>query len=236
MEIITFAQRKILMGFRTIEPADEDTLAPSEVAASGRAVAKVRRRSGTARIIARTLLSELGFPPMPILKTRLGVPIWPDGVVGSLAHHDTVAAAAIAQRKNIEALGIDIEPDEPLPDGLIELIATPKEQSMYDLPLLRRRDLFVLKEAVYKAYFPMHHRMLEFQDVEIDIGSRSGYVPKAHCAFSVDLLSSSTSVIGLAYKVPLHGAGTRFAFPDGPRSNQARTSVCPLAHPQFGRG
>lgn len=198
METVTLAQQEILIGLRRIQPADEDALFPSEIAGLGRAVTKVRRRSGSARIIARTLLGELGFPPKPILKTRLGVPIWPDGVIGSLAHHDTVAAAAVADRKHIAALGIDIEPNEPLPDGLIDLVATPKERSMYDLRLLRRRDLFVLKEAVYKAYCPTHNEILEFQDVEIDIGAGSGAVPKANCSFSVKLLPSR-NVLGLAY-------------------------------------
>ncbi|OWK24532.1 4-phosphopantetheinyl transferase [Rhizobium yanglingense] len=139
----------------------------SEVAALGRAVAKVRRQSGAARIIARTLLGELGFPPMPILKTRSGIPTWPAGIVGSLAHHDTVAAATIAGKKRIATVGIDIEPNELLPENLIELIATPREQRMYDLRMLQRRDLFVLKEAVYKAYFPLYNDFLEFQDVEL---------------------------------------------------------------------
>ncbi|WP_263623154.1 4'-phosphopantetheinyl transferase superfamily protein (plasmid) [Rhizobium sp. T1470] len=93
-----------------------------------------------------------------------------------MAHHDTVAAAAIAGTKRIAALGIDIEPNEPLPENLIELIATPNEQRMYDLHLLKRRDLFVLKEAVYKAYFPLYNDYLEFQDVEIDLPARLGCV------------------------------------------------------------
>nr|WP_289624347.1 4'-phosphopantetheinyl transferase superfamily protein [Sinorhizobium sp. 7-81] len=172
----------------------------SEVEGLGRAVAKVRRQSGAARIIARTLLGELGFPPTPILKTELGIPIWPDGVVGSLAHHATVAAAAIAEKKTILSLGLDIEPNEPLPNGLIELIATSREQSMYDFRLLQRRDLFVLKEAVYKAYCPIHREFLEFQDVEIDIGAGLAYVPKANCAFSIALLTSD-NIIGLAYLI-----------------------------------
>ncbi|WP_245472523.1 4'-phosphopantetheinyl transferase family protein [Rhizobium jaguaris] len=195
---MTFEQQKILAGIRSVETSDEAGLFASEVAGLGRAVAKVHRQSGAARIIARTLLAELGFPPMPILKTRSGVPIWPDGVVGSLAHHDTVAAAAIAEKKTIAALGIDIEPNEPLPEDLIELIATSREQSMYDLDLLRRRDLFVLKEAVYKACFPMNRVFLEFQDVEVDIGAGSAYVAKASCAFSVELVTSK-NVLGLAY-------------------------------------
>ncbi|MER8671590.1 4'-phosphopantetheinyl transferase superfamily protein [Mesorhizobium sp. M1156] len=201
MKIITIDQQNIIVGIRPIERTDESTLYASEVTSMGRAVAKVRRESGAARLIARTLLGRLGFPPMPILKTRSGVPIWPPGIIGSLAHHDTVAAAAIAGTKRIAALGIDIEPNEPLPENLIELIATPKEQRMYDLHLLKRRDLFVLKEAVYKAYFPLYNQFLEFQDVEIDISARLGHVSKANCTFSLELLISK-NVIGLAYSRP----------------------------------
>ncbi|MCC8960554.1 4'-phosphopantetheinyl transferase superfamily protein [Bradyrhizobium sp. Pear77] len=201
MEIITIDQQNITVGIRPIERGDESTLYTSEVMSMGRAVSKVRRESGAARVAARTLLGQLGFPPMPILKTRSGVPIWPAGVVGSLAHHDTVAAAAIAGTKRIAALGIDIEPNEPLPENLIELIATPSEQRMYDLHTLKRRDLFVLKEAVYKAYFPLDNQFLEFQDVEINIFARSGHVSKANCTFSLELLISK-NVIGLAYSRP----------------------------------
>ncbi|OMI12978.1 4-phosphopantetheinyl transferase [Bradyrhizobium brasilense] len=201
MEIVTIDQRNIMVGIRPIEPRDESTLYASEVMSMGRAVAKVRRESGAARVAARTLLGQLGFPQMAIPKTRFGVPLWPAGVVGSLAHHDRVAAAAIAGTKRIAALGVDIEPNEPLPENLIELIATPNERRMYDLHTLKRRDLFVLKEAVYKACFPMDRRFLEFQDVEIDIFARTGHVSKANRTFSLELIISK-NVIGVAYSRP----------------------------------
>ncbi|RWK27983.1 4'-phosphopantetheinyl transferase superfamily protein [Mesorhizobium sp.] len=199
MDIIRLNQPNILVGIRPIEDVDEAALFAPEVAALGRAVAKVRRQSGAARIIARTLLGKLGFPPMPILKTQSGVPTWPAGIVGSLAHHDTVAAAAIAEKKIIGALGIDIEPNEPLPDGLIDLVATSRERGMYNSRFLQRRDLFVLKEAVYKACFPLCNEILEFHDVEIDINFNTGYVKKTNCTFYVDLYTSK-NVIGLAYQ------------------------------------
>ncbi|SDG00063.1 4'-phosphopantetheinyl transferase EntD (siderophore biosynthesis) [Bradyrhizobium brasilense] len=201
MEIVTIDQQNIMVGIRPIERCDESTLHASEVMSMGRAVAKVRRESAAARVAARTLLGQLGFPPRAILKTRSGVPIWPAGVVGSLAHHDTAAAAAIAGTKSIAALGVDIEPNEPLPENLIELIATPHEQRMYDLHTLKRRDLFVLKEAVYKACFPMDRQFLEFQDVEIDIFARSGRVSKTNRTFSIELLISK-NLIGVAYSRP----------------------------------
>ncbi|WGS19293.1 hypothetical protein MTX19_31025 [Bradyrhizobium sp. ISRA464] len=93
---------------------------------------------------------------MPILKTRFGVPIWPAGVVGPLAHHDTVAAAAIAGTKRIAALGIDIEPNEPLPENQIELIAT----RTFSLELLISKDVTGLAYSrpseVDGADYPIH--------------------------------------------------------------------------------
>lgn len=201
MEIIPSNQQNILIGIRPIERTDEDALFSSEVTALGHAVAEVRRQSGAARIIARTLLGELGFPPMPIPKTQSGAPTWPAGIVGSLAHHGTVAAAAIAEKRRFGTLGIDIEPNEPLTENLIELIATPNEQRMYGLRLLKRRSLFVLKEAVYKAYFQLYMDFLDFQDVEIDIYARLGHVPRSNCTFSLEL-HTSDNVIGLAYSLP----------------------------------
>ncbi|MER9689912.1 4'-phosphopantetheinyl transferase superfamily protein [Mesorhizobium sp. M0139] len=198
MEIIPSDRQNILIGIRPIEYADEDALFSSEVTALGQAVAKVRRQSGAARIIARALLGELGFPPMPIPKTQSGVPTWPTGIVGSLAHHGTVAVAAIAEKRRVATLGIDIEPNEPLPENLIELISTPNEQRIYGLRLLQRRDLFVLKEAVYKAYFQLYRDFLEFHDIEIDIHARRGHVPRSNCTFSLEL-HTSYNVIGLAY-------------------------------------
>ncbi|VIO70590.1 hypothetical protein CI1B_32440 [Bradyrhizobium ivorense] len=61
---------------------------------------------------------------------------------------------------------------------------------MYDRRTLKQRDLFVLKEAVYKACFPMDRQFLDFKDVEIDIFARSGRVSKANRTFSLELLIS----------------------------------------------
>ncbi|MGY3533174.1 MULTISPECIES: 4'-phosphopantetheinyl transferase family protein [Bradyrhizobium] len=236
MEIVTIDQQNIMVGIRPIKPCDESTLYASEVMSLGRAVAKVRRESAAARVAARTLLGQLGFPPTAIPKTRFGVPLWPAGVVGSLAHHDTVAAAAIAGTKKIAALGIDIEPNEPLPEDLIELIATPNERRMYDLNTLERRDLFVLKEAVYKACFPMDCQFLEFQDVEIDIFARSGHVSKVNRAFSLELLISK-NLVGVAYSRP-NGTSKPEAGAEEPPPQQAMldaatsstTSSSPTSH------
>ena len=70
------------------------------------------------------------------------------------------------------SIGIDIEPDVDLPDGLTEIVATPNELRRYHDGILRSRLLFVAKEAVYKATFPLDRRFLDFLDVEVDLDKR----------------------------------------------------------------
>ena len=54
-----------------------------------------RRTSGTARRVARELMNSMGFADLPILSSTFGAPIWPAGVIGSMAHNDRIAVAAV---------------------------------------------------------------------------------------------------------------------------------------------
>lgn len=161
----------ILIGYRFIGTDDDLHLFPEEAAALRNAVAKVRRQSGAARAVARTLFRQLGIPACPILKADSGAPIWPAGVVGSLAHDSTLAVAAVARNNHGLSIGIDIEADAPMPAELADLVATQSERRRYASSVLNSRQLFVVKEAVYKASFPIDGKFLDFQDVEVDFTS-----------------------------------------------------------------
>ena len=54
-------------------------------------------------------------------------PLWPAGVVGSITHCDGYRAAAVARATDLATVGIDAEPHEPLPDGVLAAIALPAE-------------------------------------------------------------------------------------------------------------
>lgn len=164
-----------LIGHRVITLGDEDALLPAEQIGFGASVQKVRRQSGAARILARDLLERLGIRDVAIPRSESGAPIWPPGVVGSLAHDGSVAVAAIADARRFAALGIDVEPADPLPPGLVELVATPVERGRYSSAVLHSRVLFVVKEAIYKALNPTDGVFLEFQDVEVDLLSNVGW-------------------------------------------------------------
>lgn len=166
----------IAIGHRLISPGDENALTPAEAPAFAASVVKVRRASGAARILARQLLNRVGHVESAIPKSSAGAPIWPEGVVGSLAHDAHVAVAAVAMRRDFSAIGIDVEPAELLPPELLELVATPKERLKISDDPYRGQLLFVAKEAVYKAVYPLDQVFLDHQDVEIDFADRKGFV------------------------------------------------------------
>lgn len=148
-------------------------LFPEEEAVIARAVAKRRAEFTTVRACARDALAKLGHPPAPLLPGERGAPGWPDGVVGSMTHCPGYRAAVVAGADEVAALGIDAEPDAPLPDGVLEAIARPEDlTALAALPAggpAWDRLLFSAKESVYKAWFPVGRRLLDFQEATVAI-------------------------------------------------------------------
>lgn len=143
---------------------------PEEEPLVARSVAKRRNEFVTVRHCARQALGELGLAPVPILKGDKGEPCWPDGVVGSLTHCDGFRGAVVGRSAEVRALGIDAEPHDTLPKGVLDAISLPAERlELGGLPggLHWDRILFCAKEATYKAWFPLTHRWLGFEDAHI---------------------------------------------------------------------
>ncbi|WP_035796284.1 4'-phosphopantetheinyl transferase family protein [Kitasatospora mediocidica] len=157
----------------SFEDFGEDGLFPQEVALLAGLPDDRRRESATVRACARQALTELGLPPTPVLPGVRNAPQWPAGVVGSMTHCDGYRAAALARDSRLLAVGIDAEPDAPLPSGVLESIALPSEAAWAaaapgggGLPH-RGRLLFSAKESVYKTWYPLMRTELEFEDAEI---------------------------------------------------------------------
>jgi 4'-phosphopantetheinyl transferase EntD len=167
--IASLATPAISVGHRVITPGDEHALMAQEAGAFARSVVKVRRASGAARIIARELLGRFGHPRQAVPKDPSGAPIWPAGIVGSLSHDSDIAVAAAALRRDIAALGIDVEPAEPLPAELVDIVVTPRERLRLADDPYGGRLVFSAKEAVYKAVHPLDRTFLDHHDVEVDI-------------------------------------------------------------------
>jgi 4'-phosphopantetheinyl transferase EntD len=167
----TLAVPGLLIGHRVISPGDEDTLREAEAASISSTNPNVRRASGAARIVARGLLMRLGYPDAQVPKGAGGAPIWPAGVVGSLAHDEAVAVAAVGLRRDFASIGIDVEPAGALPADMLALVVTPRERRVIDDDPVRARLLFAAKEAVYKAIYPLDGVFLEFGDIEVDLAT-----------------------------------------------------------------
>ncbi|MGI8331412.1 4'-phosphopantetheinyl transferase family protein [Actinomadura scrupuli] len=156
-------------------------LFPAERELIRRSVDKRRREFTTVRWCARRAIEDLGGAPAPILHGERGAPLWPDGIVGSMTHCDGYRAAAVAHRADVLTIGIDAEPHAPLPEGVHESIALPAETHREDV--LRRaapdihwdRLLFSAKESVYKAWFPLTHRWLGFEQADVVLRPDGGF-------------------------------------------------------------
>jgi len=156
---------------------------PEEEPLIAKSVAKRRNEFITVRYCAREALGELGIAPVPILKGEKGEPCWPDGIVGSLTHCEGFRGAAVARHDAIRSVGIDAEPHDVLPKGVLDAISLPGERTeLQALPTGRHWDriLFCAKEATYKAWFPVTHRWLGFEDAHITFdvdgtGSAGGF-------------------------------------------------------------
>lgn len=146
---------------------------PEEEPLVARAVAKRRNEFATVRYCARQALGELGIGPVPILKGDKGEPCWPDGVVGSLTHCKGFRGAVVGRAGEVRSVGIDAEPHDVLPDGVLDAITVPAERiELGGMPdgLHWDRILFCAKEATYKAWYPLTHRWLGFEDAHITFG------------------------------------------------------------------
>ncbi|GAA5194709.1 4'-phosphopantetheinyl transferase superfamily protein [Rugosimonospora acidiphila] len=144
-----------------------------EEAVISRSVDKRRREFATARVCARTALAALGFAPVPILPGPRGAPGWPSGVVGSITHCAGYRAAAVAHADRIVAIGIDAEQNAPMPRGVLDSVTIEAERPRLerlavDVPgVCWDRLLFSIKESVYKAWFPLTVRWLDFAEADV---------------------------------------------------------------------
>lgn len=170
------ASLPLLIGCRSICDGDENHLLTAERMSITTRPEASRRNSGAARAIAHDLLREMGAADIAILRGDRGAPVWPQGYVGSLAHDETVAVAAVARSRDLRSVGIDIEPAEPLPPELTEIVTMPADV-LASPDDVASRVLFCAKEAVFKAVYPLDGRVLGFDEVMVDLERGLAWTP-----------------------------------------------------------
>lgn len=133
-----------------------------------------RAEFGDARWCAHHALARFGVPPrFPILRGAGGMPMWPRGLCGAITHTSGMRAAVVARKRDIASVGLDIERATPLSEGVVREISLPSERDrmrrLAEKVTAPAALLFSAKEAVYKAWFPLTHRWLDFDEAEIDL-------------------------------------------------------------------
>ena len=155
-------------------------LYPAEEKLISRSVEQRRREFTTARHCARVALRRLGSPAGPILSGERGEPRWPEGVVGSITHCEGYRSAVVGDADRVTTVGIDAEPNAPMTPGVLEAVSLPEER--VTVSVLARthphvcwdRLLFSAKESVYKAWYPLTRRWLDFEEARITVDPDAG--------------------------------------------------------------
>jgi 4'-phosphopantetheinyl transferase EntD len=143
-----------------------------------RAVPKRRAEFEQGRTCARRALRRLGIEGWALLPGPKREPRWPPGVTGAITHTHGYVAAAVARRPVGWSLGIDAEQRAPLHDGVADLICTGRERRWCSA---RAGDgvpweavVFSAKESVFKAWFPLTGRWLDYLDADIELDPDGG--------------------------------------------------------------
>ena len=164
------AERRPDIGDRPLYPEEEILVS--------RAAPARRQEFTTVRACGRDALAKLGLPPAPIVPGPLGAPTWPAGVVGSMTHCAGYRAAAVARTTEFCSVGVDAEPNEPLPPEVLDLVAGEGERAWVAELLAARPDvswdrlLFSAKETVFKTWCPLTQRWLDFTQATITVDPR----------------------------------------------------------------
>lgn len=128
------------------------------------------------RVAAARALRQAGWEGnCAVASDARGVPLFPRGFVGSIAHKHGRAIAAIAKASTTSGLGVDLEFDQGLHDAaLAEEVVTNAE--VPQLAVLRAEHpslasiatlVLAAKEAVFKAVFPITRTDFTFGDAEV---------------------------------------------------------------------
>ncbi|MFD3723895.1 4'-phosphopantetheinyl transferase [Streptomyces sp. NPDC058671] len=165
--------------FRDCESAVRE-LFPEEAAAVALALPKRRQEYAVVRMCARRAMGALGVEAVALVAGERGAPRWPAGLVGSMTHCAGYRAAVVGRVSDYRGLGIDAEPNAPLDDDVLEFVSLPRERARLrelaaSAPEVRwDRLLFSAKEAVFKVWYPLTRRELDFGDADVRIDPEAG--------------------------------------------------------------
>jgi 4'-phosphopantetheinyl transferase EntD len=104
-----------------------------------------------------------------VLPSRDRAPVWPAGLVGSIAHTSDRAVAAVAVSEQTAGIGLDLEDVRRVASAPVEgLVADAEERRWIAGDPIHLIKLFSAKEAIFKAFYPRHGSFFDFDAVHLD--------------------------------------------------------------------
>lgn len=150
---------------------------PAEAPAVARAIPRRVAEFAAGRAAARAALAAAGLPRAAIPMGQDRAPIWPEGATGSITHSRDYALAVAAPAARFRGLGLDVEPDQPLPHDVLDEICDSDECAWIAgqvQPLRWARLIFVAKEAAYKCQYPASRTLFGFEAMTVRVDPGSG--------------------------------------------------------------
>lgn len=159
-------------------PALPPTAQHPTIAAATRTMS-MRRRIGfhAGRVAADRAQTLLGLEPRPAPIGPDGAPMWQPGITGSISHTDTLVCAIAMidppDQPGRSSIGIDLEQRGRIGADLVSTIMTEAEQLAWqaldaETAADRATAAFSLKEALYKAQYPLTRSWLGFDHIEVE--------------------------------------------------------------------
>jgi 4'-phosphopantetheinyl transferase EntD len=151
--------------FAVRDPRQSYPLRENELGAVANAIGKRQTEFSAGRDAARAALAQFGVESCDIPVGARRAPVWPKGFCGSITHSDFLCISVVAHQNRLASIGIDAEPDTPLKPELRSSILHESEQRASAREAI---TLFSMKEALFKALFPLTGEWMGFQDAKSD--------------------------------------------------------------------
>jgi 4'-phosphopantetheinyl transferase EntD len=126
------------------------------------------------RVCARRALDELGVGLAALPADAEGVPVWPEGSTGSIAHSRGLVAAVASTMHVRRLIGLDLEKTNRLSEAAMRRVVHPLEHAFVGRDQVRGSVLFSLKEAFYKAQYPRWRTTGNFDHLSLDVNLEAG--------------------------------------------------------------
>ena len=171
--LLPLLPEEFAMGIVDRRSLDSFSLHPLEAACLGpRAAAKRRKEFIMGRAAAHAALKNMGRAAAAIVKGKVGEPVWPAGVTGSITHKDGSALAVVAPTHRCRTLGVDMESAvDPVHPGISRRVCHPKEiQWVFEDEAalsFRLKLIFSAKESIFKAVNPLKGQFVSFTDIQL---------------------------------------------------------------------